>query len=119
MLLMCLLVSPWDTAELRRTQGRKGRDRLQMRPGIVLRRKTVKHAEASSVAYTVSWEAVGAEADTNRRQALHVSALDATSGKLLWQKAPVKISALYQSSVQQVVDGVLYIAGTARRACWC
>lgn len=73
---------------------------------------TLSHAETSAVAYTVSWDAVGADADANRGvSALHVSALDVASGKVLWQRAPAKVSALYQSSFQQVVDGVLYIAG--------
>ena len=117
-LLMCLLVScgySGTTADSG-SQGQQGQA-----SGTPTRNcpaeETVKHAEASSVAYTVSWEAVGADADTNRGvSALHVSALDATSGKLLWQKAPVKISALYQSSVQQVVDGVLYIAGISSQS---
>jgi len=66
----------------------------------------------SNVVYTVSWDAVAKDADSNQgTSALHISALDVKSGKVLWQKAPAKISAMYQSSLQQVVDGVLYIAG--------
>src|SRR5215469_6560476 len=67
---------------------------------------------ASAVAYTVSWDAVAADADNNRGvSSLYVSALDVASGTVLWQVAPAKLSARYQSSLQQVVDGVLYIAG--------
>lgn len=73
---------------------------------------TLSHAETSAVAYVVSRDAVGADADANRGvSALHVSALDVGSGNVLWQVAPAKVSTLYQSSFQQVVDGVLYIAG--------
>ena len=65
------------------------------------------------IAYTVSWDAVATDADNNRgKSTLHVSALDVANGKLLWQKAPGQISAMYQSSLQQVVDGVLYIVAT-------
>src|SRR5689334_5449759 len=65
----------------------------------------------SNIVYTVSWDAVAKDADSNQgTSALHISALDVKSGMLLWQKAPAKISAMYQSSLQQVVDGVLYIA---------
>ena len=73
---------------------------------------TPEKEDASAVAYTVSWDAVAADADTNRGvSSLYVSALDVASGTVLWQVAPAKVSALYQSSLQQVVDGVLYIAG--------
>ena len=79
--------------------------------------ETMKTAEASPRAYTVSWDAPGADADNNRGvSTLHVSALDGATGKLLWQKAPIKISALYESSLQQVVDGILYIASTASQS---
>lgn len=73
----------------------------------------MKQPQGSSVVYTVSWEAVAEDADTNQGiSALHVSALDTTSGKLLWRKAPAKVSSMYQSSIQEVLDGVLYIAGS-------
>jgi outer membrane protein assembly factor BamB len=79
--------------------------------------ETMTDAGASKVAYTVSWEAVGADADNNQgTSALQVSALEVASGKVLWRKAPIKISALYQSSIQQVVDGVLYLAGMASQS---
>ncbi len=73
-----------------------------------------KDAGASGVAYTVSWDAVARDADTNQGvSALHVSALDIVSGKIVWKKSPVKVAAMYQSSQQQVVDGVLYIASVS------
>lgn len=73
---------------------------------------TPEKAGASEVAYAVSWDAVAADADNNRGvSSLYVSALEVASGTVLWQVAPAKVSALYQSSLQQVVDGVLYIAG--------
>jgi outer membrane protein assembly factor BamB len=75
---------------------------------------TVKNMGANQVAYTVSWDAVATDADNNQgKSTLHVSALDVASGKLLWQKAPAKISSMYQSSLQEVVDGVLYIASSS------
>jgi outer membrane protein assembly factor BamB len=118
MLLMCLLVGCGysGTTANSGSQGQQG-PASGTTKGSCPAEKTVKNAEANSVAYTVSWEAVGAEADNNRGvSALHVSALDVTSGKLLWQKAPAKISALYQSSLQQIVDGVLYIAGISSQS---
>ncbi|MGO8949994.1 MAG: PQQ-binding-like beta-propeller repeat protein [Ktedonobacterales bacterium] len=69
------------------------------------------------MAYTVSWDAVAADADTNRGvSALHVSALDVANGTVLWQVMLAKITALYQSSLQQMVDGVLYIAGISSQS---
>ena len=74
--------------------------------------ETMEKAGASAVAYTVSWDAVAADADNNRGvSSLYVSALEVANGTVLWQVTPAKMSALYQSSLQQVVDGVLYIAG--------
>ena len=50
---------------------------------------TVKNMDKHQVAYTVSWDAVATDADNNQgKSTLHVSALDVTSGKLLWQQAP-------------------------------
>jgi outer membrane protein assembly factor BamB len=75
---------------------------------------TLEKAGASAVAHTVSWDAVAADADNNRGvSSLYVSALDVASGTLLWQVTPAKVSALYRSSLQQLVDGVLYIAGSS------
>ena len=86
MLLMCMLVScgySGTTADSG-SQGQQGQASGTPTTNCPAE-ETVKHAEASSVAYTVSWEAVGADADTNRGvSALHVSALDGTTGKDRW-----------------------------------
>lgn len=73
--------------------------------------RATKNMHADQIAYTVSWDAVATDADNNQgKSALYVSALNVATGKLLWRKAPAAISAMFQSSQQQVVDGVLYIA---------
>ncbi|HET8846615.1 MAG TPA: PQQ-binding-like beta-propeller repeat protein, partial [Ktedonobacteraceae bacterium] len=67
----------------------------------------------SKTAYIVSWDAVATDADNNQgNSVLVVSALDIATGKTLWKKSPIKVSGMYQSSQQQVVDGVLYIVST-------
>ncbi len=83
----------------------------QKQQGSCPTEETMKNTGSNGVVYAVSWDAVATDADNNRgTSTLHVSALDVASGKVLWQKTPAKISAMYQSSLQQVVNGVLYIA---------
>jgi outer membrane protein assembly factor BamB len=118
MLLMCVLAGCGD-------QGTSARSRSHMQQGQgrgapqgdCPAEGLSKDAGASGMVYAVSWDALATDADNNRGiSTLQVSALDAASGKLLWQKVPAKMSGMYQSSRQQVVDGVLYIASSSSQS---
>ncbi len=113
-LLMCFLASCGRQSTSASSGSQKQQDQSIQKPQASCPEDGMTQSTGTNrVAYTVSWDAVAEDADNNRGiSSLHVSALDVTSGKLLWQKAPAKISTMFQSSQQQVVDGVLYIAGS-------
>lgn len=64
-------------------------------PGSCPQEETKTSAVTDTVVYAVSWDAVAKDADNNQGvSALHVSAVDTSNGKLLWQKAPANVSTL-------------------------
>lgn len=109
-LVLLVLLTGCGNLESARVQAQKSQS-TKTPPAGCSTAATPQNAATAKVAYTVSWEANAQDADNNTGiSTLHVSALDVTSGKLLWQKQPTKISAMYQSSLQQLANGVLYIA---------
>lgn len=70
-------------------------------------------APESPVHYAVNWDGDGDDTDNNRGvSTLHVTAFNADTGRILWQKEPLKLKSMYQSSKQQVVDDILYISSS-------
>ncbi|GHO48279.1 PQQ-binding-like beta-propeller repeat protein [Ktedonospora formicarum] len=75
---------------------------------------TNSNNQSTHTQYAISWDAIAKDADSNQgTSTLYVTAFDTTNGKQLWQKAPTKITTMYQSSTNKIVDGVLYILASA------
>ncbi|GHO78996.1 hypothetical protein KSD_67670 [Ktedonobacter sp. SOSP1-85] len=74
-------------------------------------------SQPGTIQYAVSWDANPQEADNNQGLSrLHVTAFDTSTGHIRWQREPLKVKDMYQSSEQRIVDGVLYITSSSQHS---
>ena len=109
LLALCLILASCSSTPTSQTQAP-----IQKKAGQISQDKASPSSRQESTQYAVSWDADPQQVDNNQgTSSLHVTAFETNTGRILWQREPLKVKNLYRGSQQRIIDGVLYLTSSS------